>query len=212
MASVMMWWGSSYAYGDTLEHGVYAQFGPNGLELRGGVEGPGCGMFNCGREHTYFYLLATYHLAPHRMPEGGCKFESRPVTNFRGWVSGSTDHGALTGDDPDAKFGYRLRQYVYQDGVLIGMTEQKNPRKINIEGEEDEYDSFTLPETRTHPAFTWFLDKEKTLEIDVEIRFSLNVEGTGRLNFHGLGYDIVPMPWDPPFSMTTPQWSIQSVD
>ncbi|MFW9996650.1 MAG: hypothetical protein ACFFD4_31695 [Candidatus Odinarchaeota archaeon] len=213
MTSVMMWWGQTSYWGDALSHGLSASFGPNGIELRHGVTGPGCGNYNCGREHTYFYSRATYHLSPPRMPEGGCKFESRPITEFSGCLEGHTLDGAWF-DDPDAKFGYRLRQYVYVGGTYFGMTEQKNPRQINIEGEENEFDIFTFPNSRTHPAFTFFLDRGKDLEIDIEIRFSLNVEGTGRLEFLGSSNYFTqdnPLLWNS-FYMNTPQWSIQSVD
>ncbi|MFX1508422.1 MAG: hypothetical protein ACFFCC_20220 [Promethearchaeota archaeon] len=213
MSSVLMWWGQTSYWGDALSHGLLANFGPNArIELRSGVTGPGCGNWNCGREHTHFYSLATYHLSPPRMPEGGCKFESRPVTNFSGYVEGWTLNGGWF-DDPDAKFGYRLRQYVYVGGTYIGKTEQRYPRRINIDGEEDEWDIYTFPNSVTHPAFVWFLDRDKDLEIDVEIRFSLNVEGTGKLRFYGSSDYQWPWPWgSDPFHMITPQWSIQSID
>jgi hypothetical protein len=107
-------------------------------------------------------------------------------------------------DESSAKCGVRLRQYVYSGGSLLGMREESLPQVIDMTAEDFRQD-YTMPASIQIPAYTWQLDRTRTLQIDVEVRFRMNVEGDGVIGFDGIGTRTR-------FVFDVPQWAIISTD
>lgn len=200
MSTGSMWWGSSWINSNAPDLTWVMGVGTNTnlAKVSGKIHGPGCGV-RCGRKVRRVWYEADFYLQTNRMPEIGCVFKSKPVALFSGsrTVRGTTGSGS-TLDDPDAKFSFRLRQDIYEDNIRIGRADRRFKRRVNISGEEDEEEEYTFPQTVNFSEYTWTIDRTKLLHIALGIRFTLNVEGTGEIEFLN------------PFTFKAPMWNIIS--
>ena len=78
-----------------------------------------------------------------------------------------------------------------------------NQRLVNIDDEWREVDSEVLDGVKNPTAFTWSLDRTQVLEIDVEVRFKMYLEGTGSIEFMGS--------YPNTFNFYVEQWYIEAI-
>ena len=64
-----------------------------------------------------------------------------------------------------------------------------------------DWGTYLIPAVLTVPTFSWRLDRTRPLQIDIEVRFRMYLEGTGAIHFHGN-----------PFIFDVTQWSIWAED
>ncbi len=207
MTNVQMYWGSSDIPSGIPAPGLdvdYTSTTGRGLQINGQLEGPGCGKWTCGKRVAMLTYLGRFYLEPQRMPEDGRLFISAPNVNFSGNLRAEAIGGAIF-DNTTVRVGLRLRQYVYSGRTNIGMKEIRMPRFVNLTS-DDATGNHPLPENISVPAFCWELNRSQTLEIDVEVRFLMHLEGDCRLRFWSVwgGTDQ--------FSFDVPQWFIEKSD
>jgi hypothetical protein len=206
MVTADMYWGSSDIPSGVPQDLIvnYNAATGRGLEIGGKVTGPGCGDWSCGDRWATLTFLGRFYLGTDRMPDRGCRFTSAPQVLFlESYLYGYA--GASSGwDNSSAKCGLRLRQNVYSGGYLLGMREQSFPRIIDMTV-EDFYERYAMPASLQIPSITWELDRSRTLQIDIEVRFTIYVEGDGTIGFDGVGTRNK-------FVFDVPQWAIYATD
>lgn len=138
------------------------------------------------------------------MPQDGRLFVSAPAVEFSGGLWAECT-GRATFDNSSVRVGLRVRQYVHSGGTLIGVKQTNMPKLIDCHY-EDLVCNYTLPDRVSIPRFVWELERDQTLEIDVEVRFLMRLEGDSRLAF--------TRAWLPgsqdKFTFDVPLWSIES--
>jgi len=199
MTDVQMYWGSSDIPSGIPAYDLYTAYTTNGrgLNITGFQVGPGC---DCGCSDRWCTLtfLARFYLSTSRMPELGITYTSTPYVDFSGGFYGETGFASCA-DDPSAIIGVRVSQYVYQGGTMIATRRTSMPRRIALE-DEDVIDSYDMPPRVYIPSYTWNLNRSRTLEIDIEVRFLMYLEGDGEIRFHGMNTQ--------PFTFDIPQWML----
>ena len=206
MSSVQMYWGSSDVPSG-VPNGLDVQFNPatgRGLQVDGTFNGPGCGSFLCGESRADLTYLGRFFLQPERMPTSGSLFVSAPTVEFSGrlnsWVLGRAEW-----DYSSVRVGLRVRQYVYSGGTRIGMKERTMPRIIDCSW-DDQIENYTLPDVVSIPNCVFVLNKTRPLQIDVEVRFHMRVEGDANVSYWSHGGRSFP----DEFVFDVPQWFIES--
>jgi hypothetical protein len=207
MVSVQMYWGSSWIPSG-IPFGLNVEYNPTtgrGLQVSGEVVGPGCGDWSCGQYWVNLTYMGSFHLSTSRMPERGCVFNSSPEVHFSGSLVGETEEGSnaigFVFDDSSAKCGVRIRQRIYSGVYQIGMRTLALQRVINIDDDNHEIEIYDMPAVLTVPTFSWILNRTRHLQIDIEVRFRMYLEGTGSIRFSGN-----------PFIFNVTQWSIWAED
>jgi hypothetical protein len=208
MSIVQMYWGSSDIPSGIPGPGLNVQYHPTtgrGLDIDGGLAGSGCGKFTCGERTATLTFLGRFYLQPQRMPEQGRLFVSQPGVDFSGRLRAETDTGTSF-DNSSVRVGLRLRQYIYSGTALIGWKEIRRPRVIDLVYDSSDWrQTYMLPDTMTIPAFCWELNRSQTLEIDIEVRFLIRLEGHCSLSFWSYGDRFHP----DKFIFDVPQWFVE---
>lgn len=202
MVSVEMWWGQTSWWWPA---GLTVTFGPDGLEIQGLVEGPDCDISYCGDRKETFGILGQFFLDTNRMPPllpDEYLWSSSPVVRFSGDVTGLTFSEAWF-DAPSAKCQLQARQLVYAAGEHIA-TSERSMDLVRISNDSWELRRFVMPTVFRLSIASFPLDRNKDLEIDIELKFVMNVEGG----------DICYSCWidSDPFLVRIPQWNIVSLE
>lgn len=203
MSTVQMFWGSS-----DIPSGIPANLSANytsnarGLIISGMASGPGCGRSSCGERTHYLTFLGRFYVSKQRMPYQGTEFTSRPNIHFDGQLHGSTGGGAWF-DDPSAVCGIRIRQIIYSGSNYVGSTELRMPKLVEIVDRSRDSEWEPVFGNRRVPSLTWTLDRDRNLEIDIEVRFTMKLEGTGAITYYNGNLE-------PGFTFNIPQWFIDS--
>jgi hypothetical protein len=93
---------------------------------------------------------------------------------------------------------------VYSGGTFLDRNQKRFPRIINVADERYGTDGVALWGGKDIPAITWTSDRSRTLEIDVEVRFRMYLEGTGQMWFQRSS----AVPYEP-LSFEIPRWNIE---
>lgn len=202
MATADMWWGQTSWW---WPRGLSVNFGSQGIEVEGMVEGPDCGVCECGNRHETLGILGQYFLDTDRMPPvlpDEYIWRSSPEVIFSGDVAGMTFEDALF-DSPSAKCKLRVKHLVLAGGTLITHTERVMDL-MDISDDPWELERFDMPQIFRPYEIAFPLDRNKDLEIDIELRFEMFCEGG----------NICYSCWDDSdtFRIRVPQWSIVSME
>ena len=205
MSSALLYWGNCQIIppGITSHLSYGIDHTGMGLRIAQHFSGPGCGDFACSSSKVTLTFISRYYLAKRRMPESGRVFESRPCIDFAGHIKGHTNSGTCW-DGPFAKLGICIRQYIYSGGVHLTTEQTEWPRFINVTDRNDS-DIKPFHGRKFVPEFQWTLDRNYNLEIDVEVSFTINIEGSGYIQF--LGPDLAG-----PYTFNIPQFEIRSIN
>ena len=207
MFNAEMWWGM------TGWSWPASRIGGRWNHVRGGVEFTGfstgqsrnesCGVFSCSNVNREIRILAQFFLNRSRMPSGGRTFLSAPQVFFSGTVRGGTGGTLTVFDDPLAICDLELRHVVLRGGTVIALSNHSE-RLVQTAESTHSSDSHIMRERIPLPPLTFDLDRRFNLEIDLEIRFRIYLDGEASVS-------LSPRRDDLPFLVMTPQWSIVSV-
>jgi hypothetical protein len=162
-----------------------------------------CGAFECANVHRQVRILAQFFLNTRRMPRHGRTFVSAPSVSFGGTVRGSTGGTLTIFDDPLATCDIELGHVVLRGGSVIARA--SHPERL-VQTAEDTFssDSHIMRDSIALPSLVFDLDRRFNLEIDLDIRFKIYLDGEASVGLSTGARDL-------PFLVITPQWSIVSI-
>jgi len=206
--SAEMWWGrTGWSWPASRRGGRWNS-------VRGGVDFTGfqtgrtrsesCGAFDCSSVRREIRILSQFFLNMGRMPIGGRTFLSSPRVFFSGTVRATTGGSLTIFDDPQAICDLELRQTILRGGTLI-QNSLYSERLAATPESTHESRSHVMPANIPFRTATFELDRGFNLEIDLDIRFKIYLEGEAHVGLSTRADDL-------PFIVMTPQWSIFSVD
>lgn len=203
MVTAEMWWGESHRDG---EGGIVITHTSEGDLVTGRVYQPN-EWFPCCR---FSSILSQYFLQPHRMPEDGCVFTSKPVVRLTGDMKAKTGDcirlgiGILGFDllKPTAACTFSIQQYVYSGDERIGHTLKKIDAAYIWEECNKHRTHYFDPVVEAEP-FSFELDRRRTLEIDVQVGFGISTSMSGKVFTPAKDSSV-------PLYVRIPQWSIVS--
>jgi hypothetical protein len=196
-------WLGSWASWVPPNGGVRAQWGAGPtLQLSGRMDGPGNATTTLDEITAEIRVLNQFHLGTERMPATGSLFRSAPSARLTGDVWGITLDAALF-DDPSATCTLYALQKQYVGGMHVNTT-SRSVNLIQIVDENPVSQRTTLPPTLSFEPLEFVLNRREHLQIDLDLRFTMRLEGDGQIRYDGF-LDL------PPLTIHCPQWDIYSI-
>lgn len=202
MVSVQMYWGqTSWSW----PGGLTTNYGPNGIEVSGVVSQLQYSMYYLVEKTATLRILGQFFLNTGRMPSEGCVFTSLPIVMLSGDIKVTTSAGTWFWDsrDPTLTTVLQARQLVYSGGQLV-----KTSYNVLRLAELDlpySTDRFFMPSLYAPAPVSFTLDRNRELEIDIELKIVMEFRGWGTAAFSNENDSQ-------PFLIRLPQWSITSPD
>ncbi|MGF1469884.1 MAG: Ig-like domain-containing protein [Sandaracinaceae bacterium] len=167
-----------------------------GLEVRGSVEGPGCGLFGCSTKRVNLSFSSFFFVEPEDLPPAGHSIYSQPTFGFSG-------HLTIGGEDESA-VGIRLSQTVYYRTTDIASNGRRLPRYVTGNGvAKPIYEQalprlwWVMPEKKGPPARLW---------IALNARIQIYIKGIGSFQFWPYNLNDWPIKGG---EMWTESWDLQ---